>query len=42
MMDMEKIIEDLFLCDNPYTCPHGRPTILKYSLAELKKAFKRT
>ncbi len=40
--DMEKIIHDLFLCHNPYTCPHGRPTILKYSLAELQKAFKRT
>ncbi len=40
-MDMEKIIADLFKCNNPYTCPHGRPTILKYSLTELQKAFKR-
>ncbi len=39
--DMEKIIHDLFLCNNPYTCPHGRPTLLKYSLSELQKAFKR-
>lgn len=40
--DMEKIIHDLFACQNPYTCPHGRPTLLKYTLQELQKAFKRT
>lgn len=39
--DMETILKDLFACENPYTCPHGRPTMLKYTLYELQKAFKR-
>ena len=40
-LDMETLIVDLFKCENPYTCPHGRPTMLKYKLYELQKAFKR-
>ncbi len=35
------IIEQLVLCDNPYTCPHGRPTIIKFTIYELEKMFKR-
>lgn len=39
--DMQKIINDLFKCEDPYTCPHGRPTMIKYSKYELQKFFKR-
>ena len=39
--EMETLINKLRLCDNPYTCPHGRPTIIFYSNYELEKLFKR-
>lgn len=35
------ILKDLVLCDNPYNCAHGRPTIIHYSNYELEKMFKR-
>ena len=38
---MEEILHDLVLCDNPYNCAHGRPTIIKYSTYELERMFKR-
>lgn len=39
--DMQTIFDNLMRCDNPYVCPHGRPTILFYSDYELEKIFKR-
>jgi DNA mismatch repair protein MutL len=39
--EMKQIIADLFKCDNPYTCPHGRPTIFRLSIEELTKKFLR-
>lgn len=39
--EMEKLIDDLKRCKNPFTCPHGRPTIIHYSTYELEKLFKR-
>ena len=39
--EAEILLEDLLKCDNPYTCPHGRPTIIKYTYYELEKLFKR-
>ena len=39
--EMQKLINKLRKCKNPYTCPHGRPTIIFYSNYELEKLFKR-
>lgn len=40
--EMEHLIRDLFLTNNPYSCPHGRPTIIRYTKYELEKLFQRT
>ena len=40
--EMENLIDDLRQCENPFNCPHGRPTIIFYSLSELEKQFKRS
>ncbi len=39
--DLEALIGDLFDCDNPYACPHGRPVMLRMSDLELEKSFHR-
>ena len=39
--EMQELINKLRKCKNPYTCPHGRPTIIFYSNYELEKLFKR-
>ena len=39
--EVEKLIRDLLDCDLPYCCPHGRPTMIQISLAELEKKFGR-
>lgn len=41
MKEMEALIGDLRRCENPYTCPHGRPTTIFFSNYELEKMFKR-
>jgi DNA mismatch repair protein MutL len=40
-LEAEKLIQDLLECDLPYCCPHGRPTMIQISLAELEKKFGR-
>ena len=42
LLEMEQILNDLSLCDNPFNCAHGRPTIIFYSNYDLLKSFKRT
>ncbi len=37
----EELLKELILCDNPYNCPHGRPTIIKLSIYDLERMFKR-
>lgn len=39
--EMEKLIEELLSLENPYQCPHGRPTIISMSKYEIEKKFKR-
>lgn len=39
--EQEDLIKRLFKCEFPYTCPHGRPTIIEFKKYELEKLFKR-
>ena len=39
---MESLIRQLFQTQNPYTCPHGRPTMVSFNRQELDKLFRRT
>lgn len=39
--EMEALIDELLSLENPYNCPHGRPTIISMSKYELEKKFKR-
>ena len=41
LADMEVLLDRLRNCKNPFTCPHGRPTIITYSKYDLEKLFKR-
>ena len=40
-IEAEKLIDELLTLDNPYNCPHGRPTIISMSKYEMEKRFKR-
>jgi DNA mismatch repair protein MutL len=39
--EMRAILNRLDVCDNPWHCPHGRPTIIHWSLREIERQFKR-
>ncbi len=39
--EMFQLITDLFACETPYFCPHGRPTVIRFTLDELEKRFGR-
>ena len=39
--EIEALVAQLKRCDNPYTCPHGRPTLIKLAHYEIEKMFKR-
>lgn len=40
-LEADKLIDELLTLENPYHCPHGRPTIISMTKAELEKKFKR-
>jgi DNA mismatch repair protein MutL len=40
--ELESLVEDLRHCAMPYTCPHGRPTLVEMNFRELEKKFGRT
>jgi len=40
--EAEVLLNTLRECSNPFTCPHGRPTIITYSKYELERLFKRS
>ena len=39
--EADMLIRELLKCDNPYCCPHGRPTMIEFSQTDLEKKFKR-
>ena len=39
--EMETLLDELLTLENPYFCPHGRPTIISFTKQELEKKFKR-
>ena len=41
LKELEKLLEDMLLCDLPFCCPHGRPTLIQISYAELERKFGR-
>ncbi len=41
LLGMQSLLEQLSRCENPFNCPHGRPSFIKYSLLDLEKQFKR-
>lgn len=40
-IEVRSLIESLVILDNPFSCPHGRPIIIRYSKRDLEKEFKR-
>lgn len=40
-IEMKALLDELRFIDEPFNCPHGRPTILKYKLKDIEKSFKR-
>ena len=41
VQEMDSLMDQLLQLDNPYQCPHGRPTIISMTKYELEKKFKR-
>ncbi|MGM9969757.1 MAG: DNA mismatch repair endonuclease MutL [Anaeroplasma sp.] len=39
--EIDYLINELEKCNNPYTCPHGRPTMIKLSISDIEKMFER-
>ncbi len=40
-LEIDNLISELNKCKNPYTCPHGRPTIIKLTISEIERMFER-
>lgn len=41
LLEVQALLKKLKTCDNPYTCPHGRPTLIKLSHYDIERMFKR-
>lgn len=41
LQEMASLVKDLFACDNPFHCPHGRPTMVSFDKTRMEKLFKR-
>ena len=41
LAEAQSLIDQLMQCENPYACPHGRPTLISFTRTELDKKFKR-
>ena len=39
--EVKQLLDDLLEIENPYNCPHGRPTIIAMTKTEIEKKFKR-
>ena len=39
--EINELLEQLSGCVNPFSCPHGRPTFIRFTLSEISRAFKR-
>jgi DNA mismatch repair protein MutL len=39
--EVDSLINQLMECDSPFTCPHGRPTLISMTKNEIEKKFKR-
>jgi len=39
--EADMLIRELLKCDNPYCCPHGRPTMIEFTKSDMEKKFKR-
>lgn len=39
--EVEALLDEMLACENPYFCPHGRPTLISFSKAEIEKRFHR-
>ena len=40
-VEIDALMDNLYKCKNPFTCPHGRPTLIKFSTTEIEKMFER-
>ena len=40
-LEIDALIDNLNKCENPYTCPHGRPTMIKLTLSDIERMFER-
>ena len=40
-IEIDSLLEQLRNCKNAFTCPHGRPTLIRFSVSEIEKMFER-